>query len=345
MHSDLAKAAKLTGVELPALEEASKTSERLLSGYKEVLDKKFSKDRLEDLERADIVLLGSIAREECSFQSDCDYYVLQNGAPPHTTRKLITIMERIQEDFPVGEPGGKGVFGEIVVAANLYESIGLELDSNANMTRRVLLLSESKPVTLGQTHTEVIDNILRRYCADYLPPNRSKDSPAKVPRYLLNDLVRYWRTMTVDFGTKRWRTGDSHLRLAKLRITRKILFAGPLATVLIAPKSIDTNDKLQSYLKKSLAAPPLAQIAKHVGSMSKKSQKAVKILLQNYDQFISILSGHKREVLKGTRGDSKSREELREQCQEIGNKIQSSLEQIFYNDPLFKESFRKYSVF
>jgi len=79
--------------------------------------------------------------------------------------------------------------------------------------------------------------------------------------------------------------------------------------------------------------------------MSKKSQKAVKILLQNYDQFISILSGHKRDVLKGTRGDSKSREELREQCQEIGNKIQSSLEQIFYNDPLFKDSFKKYAVF
>lgn len=345
MHDDLSKAAKLVGAELPALEEASKTSQRLLGEYKRLLDEKFSKDRPDDLEKTDVVLLGSIAREECSFQSDCDYYVLQHGARPHTTRRLITAMERIQRDFQLAEQGGQGVFGEIVVAANLYERIGLELDSNTNITRRVLLLSESKPVTQGKTHTAVIDNILSRYCADYITLNRSKSSPAKVPRYLLNDLVRYWRTMTVDFGTKRWRTGDSHLRLAKLRITRKILFAGPLATVLIAPKSIDTNDKLQSYLKKSLAAPPLAQIAKHVGSMSKKSQKAVKILLQNYDQFISILSGHKRDVLKGTRGDSKSREELREQCQEIGNKIQSSLEQIFYNDPLFKDSFKKYAVF
>ncbi len=151
--------------------------------------------------------------------------------------------------------------------------------------------------------------------------------------------------MAVDFGTKRWRTGDSHLRLAKLRITRKILFAGPLATVLLAPKNIKTNSELQSYLKKSLAAPPLAQIAKHVDSMSQKSQKAMKILLQNYDQFIGILSGDKREVLKAIRGDIKSQKELREQCRKIGDKIQSSLEQIFFEDPLLKKSFRKYAVF
>lgn len=345
MHSGLAKAAKLIGIELPALEEASKTSERLLSGYKDALEKKLSKSSLDDRKNTDIVLCGSIAREECSFQSDCDYYVLQNGAPPHITRELIDAMEGIEEDFPIGERGGQNVFADIVVAANLYESIGLESDTNANMTRRILLLSESKPVTLGTTHTTVIDNILDRYCADYLPPNRSRSSPAKVPRYLLNDLVRYWRTMAVDFGTKRWRGSDSNLRLAKLRITRKILFAGPLATILLADQKIKTNDQLQSYLKKSLATPPLAQIAKHVDLISDRSQKAMKVLLQNYDQFIGILSGHKRDVLKGTRGDSRSREEVKEQCQVMGDNIQSSLEQIFYKDALFKNTFQKYAVF
>ena len=345
MHEYLAKAAKLTGAELPALEEASVTSERLLSGYKDALKKEFSKDKPDDLEKTDIVLCGSIAREECSFQSDCDYYILQNGASPHTTRKLIEAMERVEKDFPIGERGGQNVFSEIVVAANLYESIGLESDTNANMTRRILLLSESKPVTLGTTHTTVIDNILERYCADYLPPNRSKGSPAKVPRYLLNDLVRYWRTMAVDFGTKRWRGSDSNLRLAKLRITRKILFAGPLATVLLTDQKIKTNDHLKSYLKKSLVAPPLAQIAKHVDLMSKESQRAMKVLLQNYDQFIGILSGDKRDVLKCISGDSKSREELKEQCQVMGDNIQSSLEQIFYKDALFKNTFQKYAVF
>jgi len=161
----------------------------------------------------------------------------------------------------------------------------------------------------------------------------------------LNDLVRYWRTMAVDFGTKRWRNDDSNLRLAKLRITRKILFAGPLATVLLTGREERTNDQLIDYLTKSLAAPPLAQIAKHFESMNNKSQSAMRVLLQDYDQFIGILSGHKRDVLKCKRGDSKSREEVKGQCKAMGDRIQSSLEQIFYKDNLFKNTFQKYAVF
>lgn len=151
--------------------------------------------------------------------------------------------------------------------------------------------------------------------------------------------------MAVDFGSKRWRIGDSHLRLAKLRITRKILFAGPLATVLLAPKHITNNSGLQKYLKESLEAPPLAQIAKHTSSLNDASKEAMKILLGNYDKFISILSGDKRDVLKGIKGDTKSKEEIRKESREISDNIQSSLEKIFYEDSLFEESFRKYSVF
>lgn len=341
MHSDLAKAAELTGVKLPALEKASEFSERILDQFKEGIEKNLS---IEGLEKTDIVLLGSIARGEFSSQSDCDYFVLQNGAPPSTTQALIKAAEEERERANLTEPGTQGVFGEIAVGANLFESIGLDSDTNRNMTQRILLLSESKPVTKGTAHAEVIDHILNRYCADYLPSDRKKDSPAKVPRYLLNDLVRYWRTMAVDFGSKRWRKGDSPLRLAKLRITRKILFAGPLATVLLVPQRIGTISELPSYLRESLEAPPLAQIAKLTDSLNKQSQEAMKTLLLNYDQFISILSGGKRAVLKGTTGDTKSKE-VKNECREIGNNIQSSLERIFFDDPLFKESFRKYSVF
>jgi hypothetical protein len=151
--------------------------------------------------------------------------------------------------------------------------------------------------------------------------------------------------MAVDFGSKRWRLGDSHLRLAKLRITRKILFAGPLATVLLAPKHITNNNDLPNYLRSALEAPPLVQIAKHTNSLNDVSKEAMKILLQNYDKFLSILSGHKRDVLKGITGDTMSKKEIRDECKQIGDNIESSLEKIFFEDPLFKESFRKYSVF
>ena len=160
MHEYLVKAANLTGVELPALEKASDFSDQVLDRFKEGIRKNLS---FEGVENADIVLLGSIARGEFSKQSDCDYFVLQNGAPPSTTQALIRAAEEEREKANLAEPGAQGVFAQIAVAANLFESIGLDFDTNTNMTRRILLLSESKPVTLGKTHATTIKHILSRY--------------------------------------------------------------------------------------------------------------------------------------------------------------------------------------
>ena len=51
----------------------------------------------------------------------------------------------------------------------------------------------------------------------------------KVPRFLLNDLTRYWRTVTVDFVYKqRADVGGLGLRNAKLRMSRKLVFTSGL---------------------------------------------------------------------------------------------------------------------
>lgn len=110
-------------------------------------------------------------------------------------------------------------------------------------------------------------------------------------------------------------------------------------------QKIRTNEQLQSYLKESLAAPPLAQIARHTDSLDNDSRKTMGILLQSYDQFIGMLSGKERDVLEGKEGNVKCRDELKKQCRAIGDKIQSCLEQIFYKDSLFRGSFEKYAVF
>lgn len=137
------------------------------------------------------------------------------------------------------EPGRQGVFGDVVIAVSLYERIGLESDTNQNLTHRMLMLTESKSILSEPTYSNVIGHILTRYCADYVPPERKAGSPAMVPRHLLNDLIRFWRTMAVDFGAKRWRSSkdETSLRLIKLRTTRKILFAGPPVFVASSTRS------------------------------------------------------------------------------------------------------------
>jgi len=348
MHSDLVEAARLLNIKLPALEKAAKLSHGDIANFKEELLEVFpyqSEDGT-DPKNVDVALLGAHARGEATQGSDCDYFILQSGASPEISQGLIAAMDKVLDQSHLRGPGGQGVFGNIVIAANLYECIGLELDTNLNMTRRVLLLTESTSVYSEETRQTVIDNVLSRYCADYLPPYRDKGSPAKVPRFLLNDLVRYWRTIAVDFGAKRWRTlrSDSYLRLAKLMTTRKLLFAGPLATLLLAPDRVEDNEGLQGYLKEWLDKPPLAQLASTEGQLSGSAKGALADILVEYDKFVGILSDReKRKLFEKPNAPGFKR--LSDDSYGIGNTIQKSLEAIFFDDPLFKDKFRKYAAF
>ncbi len=346
MHPDLANAENILDVSLPALKGAAELSHIDITEFKGELLEAFPYDNGVDPKNIDVVLLGSHARGEATQGSDCDYFVLQRGASPLVSQQLIFHTEKVLEQVGLGKPGGQGVFGDIVIAAMLSESIGLESDTNQNMTRRLLLLTESKSVYSEETRKAVIEDILSRYCIEYMKIERISESPAKVPRFLLNDLVRYWRTMAVDFGAKRWRTlrDDSYIRLAKLMTTRKILFAGPLATLLLVPNRVDTNESLQEYLTDWLAKPPLAQLASTAVQLEADAQDALASLLVEYDKFVGILNQPEgRKILHSP--NTKEFRELSITCKEIGYTIQQCLEVIFYDSPLFKFKIRKYGIF
>src|SRR5260370_24135902 len=99
------------------------------------------------------------------------------------------------------------------------QKIGGREDTNENTTRRVLLLQESVPFGKPDAHERVLRLILSRYLKDDRGL-RFDTLPLKVPRFLLNDIVRYWRTVTVDFVEKqRGQAGQCWgLRDAKLRM-------------------------------------------------------------------------------------------------------------------------------
>jgi len=353
MHFHLEQAAKALGIKLANLETASNWSERKIKEFGEAVAVRWTEARLNARrEQLDLVLHGSLSRREATVESDCDFVVLQNGCEPDYSQALLQIADSVRESFGFAEPGRQGVFGDVVIAPLLYERIGLDSDSNQNLTHRILLVTESVSVFDDDTRKEVIKKILSRYCADYRPPRKEAGKPAKVPRHFVNDLVRFWRTMAVDFGAKRWRGGvkdNAYLRLLKLRTTRKILFAGPLCSLLLVPDRTKTTNELAEYLAEWLGKPPLSQLASLACDdvisprMSPESKEALKDLLLAYDGLLGLFTTAR----KALKADEKSSEfrTVRNACEDIAARIERSLEQLFFEDVVFAGRFRQYAVF
>src|SRR3954451_24772622 len=86
---------------------------------------------------AAVVLFGSWGRRELTRRSDDDWAVLTDGGarPPD--------LHAVAAALGGNAPGRSGVFGGHISCDDLLSRIGLDADSNANLTRRMLLMLES----------------------------------------------------------------------------------------------------------------------------------------------------------------------------------------------------------
>ena len=137
--SALEQLAERTRRGFPNLVEARVRTERALHDKRESL-----RDVAVDAD-ASVVLFGSWGRYELTPHSDDDWAILVNGGERDGVRPSPADMEQ-RIGIEERKPGVQGVFGDVVFCDHLVGRIGLDVDDNHNLTRRVLLLLESQPI-------------------------------------------------------------------------------------------------------------------------------------------------------------------------------------------------------
>ena len=91
-------------------------------------------------EDAAIVLMGSWGRREVTSESDDDFMVLLVAA---SRENALPSIEEVAEALGGRPPGPEEIFGRQVLLDELRGKIGRDEDTNANLTRRMLLMLES----------------------------------------------------------------------------------------------------------------------------------------------------------------------------------------------------------
>ena len=283
---------------------------------------------------ATIVLTGSWGRREITSESDDDFMVLFEGTPRAGARPSVGEAAEVLGARP---PGREEIFGTQVWLEDLREKIGRDEDSNANLTRRMLLILESVAVYDQAVHARSRRTLL----AGYLEANVKDHRP---PRFLLNDLIRYWRTIAVDFESKmRDRKGEGWgLRNAKLRLSRKALFAGGLLPVLECYR-YSAADMLD-YLAERMSVPPLDRIADAFVA-HRAIDPGIRVL-NAYDEFLGILDdAEKRQGLTELALADSQASPLFARIAELGKEFEAGLLALLFDDPELRRWVREYLIF
>jgi hypothetical protein len=307
-----------------------------------------------DPEDTSIVVFGSFARGEYTAGSDIDWTLLVDGRADESHFLQARAITNLLDEAKFQPPSPFGVFDNVSFSHQLLHIIGGHDDTNRNTTQRILLLLESIAIGRSEAHDRVVDLILHRYVADDRGLLFSKRLPA-VPRFLLNDIIRYWRTITVDFVNKQRTKGGWALRNVKLRMSRKLLFAsGMLAcfSLELFGKSERWREggvdpaRVVRYLRERLCLSPLEQMCEALLRPTISPEAALGVI-GSYDAFMGILTDEdKRRHLSELPLEALGEDALFKEATSLTYAFQEGLDQLFFEaDEEIAALVRRFGVF
>jgi len=261
-----------------------------------------------------VVVVGSLARREASEESDLDYFIVCGDVGE--LGGVIADINRAIEAVGLKPPSINGAFGAVVSKEDFLRAIGGSEESNGELTRRMLFLLESDWLSGEYEYKQLRVEIIERYIWDGITQHQ-------LARFFLNDLIRYYRTICVDFafktsnGGKSW--GDRNL---KLMFSRKLLyFSGVLAAAETAQSACDSK---RQELLRLLELPPLDRIVDVCGADGAR-------VLRGYDNFLSWMSDpSRRALLRETVEDRKLHSELFREMKNAGHHFSWELESLLH---------------
>ena len=188
--------------------------------------------------------------------------------------ELMEINERL--GFPPFSNDGE--YLKLYFMEDLKKHTGSPRDDSENLfTTRMLLMLESQPIVHEDIYRKHLRAILELYYRD-----RQATSPFK-PIFLLNDLLRYWRTMCLNYEERRHDTDRPFRKKnVNLKFSRMLTVFGTVLPLIAEPA--DSVPKVESLCKKT----PLQRLATGLDLLADEQlANRWPEILDVYEEFLS----------------------------------------------------------
>ena len=154
-----------------------------------------------------IYACGSLGRLELAEASDLDlFFIIMDTNKQEKDEQYSNIdkynffsnLYTINKELGYKDPSKNGLYWNFINIDKLLDIGSREEDFNNSFTARMLLLLESKPLYNKSAYNQLVKLIIDKYFVDYKVHGRNF-----YPLFLMNDILRYWYTLTLNYEYRR----------------------------------------------------------------------------------------------------------------------------------------------
>ena len=278
-------------------------------------------DKVNNISGLCIFSAGSYGRLEASEHSDIDLFFISDQPrkdyPEIRVPEIQLFSEVIDAGYKMDFPkfSNDGEFLKLLHLDEIENNLGSRSDDFHNhFTARMLLLPESRPVFGEDVFDKILKSVINSYFRDY-----SHHPDDFKPTFLVNDIVRFWKTLCLNYEHGRNQSDERQkvkqkIRNFKLKYSRLMTCFATVA-LLSNYKDAITPERVFEICKMTPAERFL-----ELASINEKVSAKVQESLVSYAWFMNLTEMTKEE-LEAYFDDKEKRSNAFAQAQKFGDLI------------------------
>lgn len=232
-----------------------------------------------------IFTAGSLGRFETGRKSDLDVFLLTDEEEPAFSKlreiRLLAKLIHVNTSLSLPEFSGDGRYLKVHSVTRIVNGTGDSNDDSENFfTTRLLLLLESKSIWNEDLRGRAIDQVLENYFKD------GKGKKNFTPLFLLNDILRYWRTVCLNYERDRIApTSKWWKKNLNLKFSRKLTVYSTVLAILT--RAASTKQQFSDLAE----LVPLERLAVSLDTLGDESfLDRFAVFLDDYESFLAAKS-------------------------------------------------------